>query len=242
MHRFFVSPESINKEQVTLPSEIAHQICNVLRLRVGATIIVLDNSGDEYEVILHQVEKQQVVGEVVEKRPSPNEPIAQLTLYQSMMKRDKFEWVLQKGTEIGVSHFVPIITQRTLVQKVDIKVNKQTRWEKIITEAAEQSRRGRIPALHAPQTLAQAIAQAEGTGLIAWEDAKEQRLRTVLADAERPSHISLFIGPEGGFAAQEIAAAEAAGIQPITLGKRILRAETAALVTSALILHELNEI
>jgi 16S rRNA (uracil1498-N3)-methyltransferase len=181
------------------------------------------------------------VGEAVAKRPSPNEPAIQLTLYQALMKRDKFEWVLQKGTEIGVTHFVPLVTQRSLVQDIDIKESKQLRWQKILTEAAEQSGRGCIPTLHPPQTLAEALAAHPAQrGLIAWEEAEGLTIRGALAGGERPSQISLFIGPEGGFAAEEVAAAQVAGIQAITLGKRILRAETAALVASALILHELD--
>ncbi|MEZ4592935.1 MAG: 16S rRNA (uracil(1498)-N(3))-methyltransferase [Chloroflexota bacterium] len=241
MHRFFVDPQQFSGDRIHLPADIAHQIRNVLRLRPGTAVLILDNSGFEYEVLLRQVDRQQVVGEAVAKRPSPNEPTVQLTLYQALMKRDKFEWVLQKGTEIGVSAFVPLVTQRSLVQDVDIKSNKQARWHKIITEAAEQSRRGRIPELHPPQTLAQALANPPAhPGLIAWEEEAGLSLRGALGDGERPSHISLFIGPEGGFAVEEVEAAQAAGIRAITLGKRILRAETAALVASALILHELE--
>lgn len=243
MHRFFVNPEILQGNRVVLPAAQAHQIRNVLRLRVGSAILVLDNSGAEYEVVLRQVDKQQVVGEAVAKRPSPNEPTVHLTLYQTLMKRDKFEWVLQKGTEIGVSCFVPMVTQRSLVQDVDIKEGKLLRWHKIITEAAEQSRRGCLPELRPPQTLTQALAEHPvQPGLIAWEEEDCLTLRGVLAGGERPSHISLFIGPEGGFAAEEVEAAQTAGLQAITLGKRILRAETAALVASALVLHHLDEV
>lgn len=244
MHRFFVDPDCFVGDRVVLPESIAHQIRSVLRLRPGAAIVVLDNTGWEYEVLLHQVDRQQVVGEAMAKRPCPNEPTVQLTLYQALMKRDKFEWVLQKGTEIGVTHFVPLVTQRSLVQEVDLKEGKQLRWEKIITEAAEQSRRGCIPTLHAPQTLAEALAaQSAQPGLIAWEAAQGVTIRKALGgDGERPLRISLFIGPEGGFAAEEVAAAQAAGLQSVTLGKRILRAETAALVAAALVLHELDVI
>ena len=243
MHRFFVDPQCFSGNRIVLPADTAHQIRKVLRLRVGAAIMVLDNSGAEYEVVLRQVDKQQVVGEAIAKRPCPNEPSIHLTLYQALMKRDKFEWVLQKGTEIGVSQFVPIITRRSLVQDVDIKANKQARWHKIITEAAEQSRRGRIPELHPPQTLAQAVAAHPAQpGLIAWEEEQGLHLRRALAGWERPSRISLFIGPEGGFAADEIEAAQSVGIRAITLGKRILRAETAALVASALVLYELDHV
>ncbi|MAT96854.1 MAG: 16S rRNA (uracil(1498)-N(3))-methyltransferase [Anaerolineaceae bacterium] len=243
MHRFFVDPQILQGSRVVLPAAQAHQIRNVLRLRAGSAILLLDNSGAEYEVVLRQVDKQQVVGEAVAKRPCPNEPTVHLTLYQALMKRDKFEWVLQKGTEIGVSQFVPLVTQRSLVQDIDIKASKQARWHKIITEAAEQSRRGCIPELHPPQTLAQALAERPAQpGLIAWEEKDGLTLRKAFLGGERPSHISLFIGPEGGFAAEEVEAARAAGMQAITLGKRILRAETAALVASALVLHHFDEV
>ena len=241
MHRFFVDPQNFTGDRVVFPAEMAHQIRNVLRLRVDSAVVVLDNSGAEYEVLLRQVDKQQVVGEAVAKRPSPNEPTVHLTLYQSLMKRDKFEWVLQKGTEIGVSQFVPVVTRRSLVQDVDIQANKQARWHKILTEAAEQSRRGRVPTLQPPQTLAQVLAEhPTQPGLIAWEEEGSLSVRGALREGERPSHISLFIGPEGGFVAEEVEAAQAAGIRAITLGKRILRAETAALVAAALVLHELD--
>lgn len=243
MHRFFVDPEILKGNRVVLPAPQAHQIRKVLRLRPGSPILVLDNSGMEYEVVLRQVDKQQVVGEAIAKRPCPNEPSVHLTLYQALMNRDKFEWVLQKGTEIGVSRFVPVVTQRSLVQDVDIKASKQARWHKIITEAAEQSRRGCVPELHPPQTLAQALADyPPQPGLVAWEGSGGLTLPEALAGEERPSHISLFIGPEGGFAIEEVKAAQAAGMKAITLGKRILRAETAALVASALILHEVEAV
>lgn len=215
----------------------------VLRMEPGQRVIALDNAGWEYEVELVTVGRKRATAVIHHKRPSANEPATHLTLYQSLMKRDKFEWVLQKGTEIGVSHFVPLVTQRSLIQKVDIKDSKFARWQKIITEAAEQSRRGRIPTLQTPITLAQALAEhPPQPGLIAWEEAKDVTLRQALAVEKRPSALSLFTGPEGGFAVEEINAAQTAGLTPITLGKRILRAETAALVAAALILHELERV
>lgn len=241
MHRFFVT--DIDNNQVIFSAEQTRQIQAVLRMEPGQRVIALDNAGWEYEVELVALGRKRATAVIHHKRPSANEPNTHLTLYQSLMKRDKFEWVLQKGTEIGVSHFVPLVTQRSLIQKVDIKNSKSARWQKIITEAAEQCRRGRIPTLQTPVTLAQALAEHPSQpGLIAWEEAKDVTLREALAVEKRPSAISLFIGPEGGFAAEEIESAQLAGLTPITLGKRILRAETAALVAAALILHELDEV
>ncbi|HFE67060.1 MAG TPA: 16S rRNA (uracil(1498)-N(3))-methyltransferase [Chloroflexi bacterium] len=240
MHRFFVLPEQIGEEQVVLRGEQARQICRVLRMGVGDEIVALDSLGWEYGVRLTAVSPQQVTGDILEKREVFGEPACHITLYQSLMKRDKFEWVLQKGTEVGVSRFAPLVTQRSLARNVDIKPKKLARWQKIITEAAEQARRGRIPELLPPMRWPEALAGLEAdAALIPWEEARGPGLRQALAGI-RPSSVALFIGPEGGFAREEVDTAVARNVQPVTLGPRILRAETAAIVAAALILHEVE--
>jgi 16S rRNA (uracil1498-N3)-methyltransferase len=239
MQRFFVPPEWIHGDTVTLEDAVAHQIRNVLRMRPGARVVVLDNAGSEYEIELAAVGKSEVRGIVVEERPVWGEPEAAITLYQCLLKKDNFEWVLQKCTEIGVSRFVPVMSQRTVVQGV--KANKIARWERIITEAAEQSGRGRVPELTEPVAFEQAINEARAFErvLIPWEQASARGLRDVLESDTK--QIAIYIGPEGGFDAGEIALAEGAGAIPVTLGPRILRAETAAVVVSALTLYELDD-
>jgi 16S rRNA (uracil1498-N3)-methyltransferase len=123
---------------------VAHQIRVVLRMRPGTRFVVLDDRGWEYEIELIEFGKKQARGQVIEKRPASGEPQVQITLYQCLLKKDNFEWVLQKGTEIGVSRFVPVISQRTVIPDGErVRSNKLPRWERIIQEAAEQSRRGR---------------------------------------------------------------------------------------------------
>jgi len=244
MHRFFVAREAIQNGRVELPAEQAHQVRNVLRMKPGQCVVVLDNEGWEYEVSLDQVGRQQVAGEITGQRPVANEPVVQITLYQSLMKREKFEWVLQKGSEIGVSHFVPLITRRSIVQKPGaITPKKMARWQRIVTEAAEQSRRGRVPTIGTAVSFAEAVDSLDRTqiALIPWEESADLDVRTALAN-HKAKEIALFIGPEGGFAAEEIEYAGKQGAIPITLGPRILRAETAALVTAALVLYELGEL
>lgn len=246
MHRFFVSSEKFIETSVVLTGDQAHQILRVLRLQVGDTFVVLDNAGWEFVVQITAVSNKQLIADILHKQPAQGEPDVAITLHMGMMKRDKFEWVLQKCTEIGVTRFVPVITRRSLVQDAKMKDNKFERWQKIITEAAEQSRRGRIPQLSPPMKLAEAFAQLDvDLALIPWEEAEGVDVRTVLA-GKRPSSvaqssIALFIGPEGGFAAEEIELAQQHSIQPITLGKRILRAETAAIVASSVILYECGQ-
>jgi 16S rRNA (uracil1498-N3)-methyltransferase len=247
MHHFFIPPKNITNRQAILTGAQARQVAQVLRMRPGEVLVVLDNEGWAYEVRLTAVTPQQVTADILEKRLAMGEPAVHITLYMALLKREKFEWVLQKCTEIGVSRFVPVVTQRSLAQDLDLKPGKLERWHKIITEAAEQSRRGRIPELCEPMKLAEALAQhGAEVAIIPWEGADAASatavtLRTTLA-GKTPQSIALFIGPEGGFAPEEIELAIQHNVQPVTLGKRILRAETAALVTASLLLYEAGDL
>ncbi len=235
MHRFFIDPQFISDTAVSFPPEQAHQMRAVLRMAPGDGVVVLDNAGWEYDVTLTDVSNRQVLGEITARRTAGGEPATHLTLYQALLKRDNFEWVLQKGTEIGVSRFVPIITARTVVTAV--KPNKRTRWQRILTEAAEQCRRGRIPELAPPQPLAEAIAACTAAvRLMPWEEAGGKPLTAALTG--KPRTVALFIGPEGGFDPAEIDAK----VTAVTLGPRILRAETAAIVAATLTLQALGDL
>ncbi|MCK4292640.1 MAG: 16S rRNA (uracil(1498)-N(3))-methyltransferase [Planctomycetes bacterium] len=245
MNRFFISKSYFQGEQVVLGRRQAHQIRNVLRMTTGGHIIVLDNTGYEYDVVLTEVRKDSVLGQIEQKRPAAGEPQLRLTLYQSLLARDKFELLLQKCTEIGIARFVPIVTQRSLVRDVDaVTPNKLTRWRRIITEAAEQSARGRIPELDQPVRFKQVVMGLAEFDLCLIASPQEQKmtLREALHQSrkKKPQTIALLIGPEGGFAEQEVRLARDSGAIPVSLGPRILRTETAAIVTTALILHELD--
>jgi len=245
MNRFFVSTSDFHDEQVVLGKRQAHQIRNVLRMNKGDRVIVLDNTGYEYEAVLTEIEKDGVLGRIEQKRPAAGEPQVRLTLYQSLLSRDKFELVLQKCTEVGVSRFVPVITQRSLVRGADtVTPNKLARWQRIITEAAEQSHRGRIPELDLPIEFEEAVSSLadHDLSLIASPDEHNTTLRKALhkSNRTRPQTVALFIGPEGGFTDQELKLVCDAGTTPVSLGQRILRTETAAVVTTALILYELE--
>lgn len=248
MHRFFVPADAIRETEVRFPEETAHQLARVLRMRPGDHVIVLDNSGWEREVVLEQVGRRSATGRVVGKRLAEGEPRVKITLYQAMLKGAKFEMVLQKGTELGVVSFVPVITSRTVVGSLgNVGENRLNRWQRIITEAAEQSRRGRLPALEDALMFEHAVSQAYRRGgriIMPYEGESSLTLREALApneEGERPFSISLFIGPEGGFEEEEVQLARQAGAAVVTLGKRILRAETAAIAATTAILYELGE-
>jgi len=245
MNRFFVSKNCFHHDKVVLVGkDQTHQIRDVLRMSEGEHITILDNEGLEYDVALTRVRREEVVGQIMAKRPASGEPMVQITLFQSLLSRDKFELVLQKCTEVGVSAFVPVVTERSLVRDTAIKPEKFARWQKIITEAAEQSHRGRIPHLSQPVIFEQALSKLVDFDcrLIAWEKQGENLTEALqLRDKNVPVAIALLIGPEGGFSQQETELAKKSGAIPITLGQRILRTETAAIVASALILYELAD-
>ena len=243
MHRFFVDPGSISHRAVRFDDDQAHQMRRVLRLRRGDAVLVLDGRGWQYEVMLDEVSHARVTGQVGERTEATGEPAVRLSLFQSLLRREKFEWVLQKGTELGVARFMPVITRRSLVRDIeDVTPEKLNRWRRIIKEAAEQSGRGLLPELAPPLPYAAAVNEARATGhaIIAWEGVTHMNIRDALQAGA--TNIALFIGPEGGFDPDEITEAVDAGCVAVTLGRRILRTETAAIVGTTLILHELGEL
>ena len=243
MHRFFLPAQSLRAETVQFPDDTARQVRSVLRLRPGQRVIGLDNEGFAYTLELVEV-GQQVRAAVVERTPATGEPRTRLTLYLGLTQREKFEFVLQKAVELGAAAVVPVITSRALVQDARDVEKKTERWQRILQEAAEQSGRGRIPALGAPLRFDAAVQAARGShdlALIAWEEEDSLSLGAALASAEQRGRVAVFVGPEGGFSEEEIGLAQEAGVQPVTLGPRILRMETAAMAAVALVMYELGE-
>jgi 16S rRNA (uracil1498-N3)-methyltransferase len=255
MYRFFVDPETVRESPVVLTGQQARRIGRVLRMRPGDHVLLLDNSGWAFETELTHFEREEVQGRVVHRTLAKGEPRAKITLYQAMLKGDGFEQVLEKGTEVGVVEFVPLLCERCVVGSLmGVEERRLQRWQRIVRGAAEQSRRGRLPRL-APVTmwpLACQRARRTDLSLLPWEEATEPSLRDVLAGRQteaddqgrhsRPYSISLFVGPEGGLDPEEVQVAQNCGIQPITLGPRILRAETAGLVAAVAILYALGDL
>ncbi len=234
--RFFVPEDAVHGNRVMFTPEQSRQIARVLRLLPGHVVYVLDNAGHMYTVRLERVHPREVWGHVVDVQPAGGEPPLYITLYLALLKGERMDWALQKGTEVGVARFVPLITARTVVRRRE----KKARWERILQEAAEQCGRGRIPVMSEIVPFAEALAHVReyDAALLAHNDADNPRLRDVVA-SERPGprRVALFVGPEGGFTEEEVAEALAHGVEVVHLGPRVLRAETAAVVFSALLLH-----
>jgi 16S rRNA (uracil1498-N3)-methyltransferase len=247
MQHFFVPPAWLQRDEIHLIAPLAHQLSRVLRARAGEHIILLDDSGWAYEVELDRVTPDLSTAHIVAQTQPPTEPRVRLTLYQALTREKKFDWVLQKGTELGVSSFVPLVTQRGLINERDeVDDAKLARWQRIVTEAAEQAGRARRPQVLPAQTLRQACRSVptNGLALIAWVGGETIPLRAALCtlDGVPPREICLFIGPEGDFTPEEVADARQAGILPVSLGARILRTETAGLAALAAILYALGEL
>lgn len=265
MNRFFVPPEAVQGDRAVFTGDQLHQLTRVLRLGPGDGVIVLTGDGYESEVLLESVDRQEAVGRVLSRSPNAAEPRLDVVLVQGLPKGDKMDLIVQKGTELGVTRFWPVRTERAVVQlDASRAAQRQTRWQAIAREAAEQSRRGRIPAISPVGSLADALteagrAAAERPGqvlaLFPWEEVATsgdedgaspagEGLVDALqgADPAKVDQVWLFIGPEGGFSRDEAALAHRAGLRPVSLGPRILRTETAGLAAVTMVLFALGDL
>jgi 16S rRNA (uracil1498-N3)-methyltransferase len=235
-HRFLVSPDQVRDGAVAFSVPQWHQIERVLRLRSGDSVLVFDGAQPvDYVVQLTGT----AVGHVEGTRRQAAEPKTRLVVYPALLQREKFEVVLQKLTEIGAAAIVPVVTARSLVREPP-DARRETRWQSILREATEQCGRGLAPALLPCLSFAQAIKDAEGTVVMAYERELRRNLKQALNGAQQT--VSLFIGPEGGYSAEEADGARRAGANLITLGPRVLRTETASPLLAALVLYELGDL
>lgn len=249
--RFFVPPGTIDGRRVVIRDKaLLHQLGGVLRLGPGDRITLLDNSGWEYTVLLDELSRDIAGGTIERKGLADTEPHLKLALYIALLRGERFEWVLQKATELGASAFVPVVCQRSVVDDIaGIGATKLERWERIIREAAEQSRRAKLPKL-LPAMLFEAAcehAKRRSEVFLLWEGSGATALRTLLQarvslDATRdpaqpaPLTVSLLSGPEGGFTDSELDIAARYGIGLASLGPRTLRAETAPIAAATAVL------
>jgi len=231
MRRFFVDRHEIAGDRVSFPAEVLQHL-HVLRLRTGQQIELLDGSGGIILVEIDMLERRKGEGVVVSRRQEL-ESAFPVHLLQALPKGDKIELVLQKGVELGVGRFTPVISGRSIPRsrKSD---SRHQRWQRVVQEAARQSRRSVLPRLDAVDGLNTALQQVDASlRLMLWEDGAEP-LSRVLPE-EKPQSAAVLIGPEGGFGADEVELAKGSGFLPVSLGPRILRTETAGLAVVTLL-------
>ncbi len=247
MPRFFVE-ETIGLEQtdIRIANADFHHIRDVLRMRPGEQLVVCDNARVDLTCEIKSFEEHAVVLKILTRTSNRTEPLYEAVLYQGLAKGDKMDTIIQKAVELGASRIVPVRCRRSVV-KIDAKTadKKVSRWSRIAAEAAKQCGRGNVPAVAEPMAFEQAAAEAVAAdlALIPWEGERTQGIRTVLeqqAIVSKQPVISIMIGPEGGFDADEIKLAASLGIRPVSLGPRILRTETAGLAVLSMLVYRFD--
>lgn len=242
MSKFFVQRSQILENTIILEGGDVNHIRNVLRMRVGESIEICDGQGMDYDCIVSEYRDQEAILDIVNRYPTDVELSIRLVLYQGLPKKDKMELIIQKAVELGAAEIVPVACSRSIVKLEDGKKEekKRERWQMIAEGAAKQSGRGFVPVVAPAMGYKEAMkrASSEGRILFPYENANGMiATKKALIEAAKEGTTSIFIGPEGGFAPEEVELAKNSGGQVISLGRRILRTETAGLtILSALML------
>lgn len=240
MPKFFTEKKYISDETALITGENVKHISKVLRKKEGDILTLCDGEGMDYAVRIESIAKESITCSILNAYRCEAEAPVFITLYQGMPKGDKTEQVIQKCTELGVSEIVPVETEFSVARIK--KDNKTERYNKIALSAAKQCGRGIVPKVMPPLKFKEAAEQAAASGalnLIPYEREEETSVKKALSGF-KGKYINIFIGPEGGFSENEIELAKECGFIPITLGKRILRCETAGMVTIAILLYEIE--
>lgn len=228
LQRFFIEQEiEAGKEVIITDADFVHQIFHVFRKKAGDEIVLLDNSVFEFLSQITSLNKKEVSLKILNKKEVENILKNEVILFASLIKKDKFEWVLEKCTELGVSKFVPVISERSEKKGLNIE-----RARKIIKEASEQSERGFMPEICEPITLDEATKELKCEAIVlhlTGESLNAEKLKSI-------GKIGLFIGPEGGWGEKDIAIFEKNNIPFVTLGSQVLRAETASMAVASKLL------
>ena len=245
MYRFFVEPEQTGGETIIITGNDVNHMKNVLRMKKGEHILISDGQEREYDCESVGLEEDAVEAKILDVFGSAAELPTKITLFQGLPKADKMELIIQKAVELGVYEVVPVSTKRAVV-KLDAKKAKKKveRWNTIALSAAKQAKRGRIPEVLPVMTLKEAFGYAKemDASIIPYEDAKGiGHSREVMASLKGKGHIGVFIGPEGGFEDSEVQKAMELGIEPVTLGRRILRTETAGMTVLSILMFQMEE-
>lgn len=241
--RFFIEPDQIADGTARITGETAHQIARVLRLRKEETIRLLDGCGNEHQARITDVSGDEVVAEILSSGLCDREPRVHLTLVVCMPKSDKLELIVQKCSELGISRLVVANSERVISRPDASKASaKMARWRKIAAEAAEQCGRGAVAELEGIVEFGELadIVKASPLAMVAWEDDRHTPLKGVLHANAGVESVTLIVGPEGGLTEREVDFLKQAGAVCVTLGKRILRCETAAVAACAAIMYELE--
>jgi 16S rRNA (uracil1498-N3)-methyltransferase len=241
MPRIFLPVFPVTDNRIVITGEKAHYLFSVLRCKKSDELTIVNDRGACFKVTIVTVEKREIIAEVTEEFPCDSESPLHITLVQAILKGEKMDMVIQKTTELGVREIVPVITERSQVRET----RKIMRWRKIAEEASRQSGRSVVPVVHEPldyrRLFADAFIQNNPHGIIFYEEGGMGLSEAASSFIPHPSSFFVVVGPEGGFAKEEVALAKEKGFQVVSLGKRILRAETAALSAVTLVQFVLGD-
>lgn len=245
MYRFYVEPSMVRENTIHITGSDVNHIKNVLRMRKGEKLIICNGQGQDYYCIIADVCENAILVDIQEMKESEAELRSKIYLFQGLPKKDKMELIVQKAVELGAYEIVPVMMKRTIVKLEDKKkeLKKLERWQAIAEGAAKQSGRGYVPKVHEVVTYKEALDMASklDIAMLPYECATNiGHTKELIKKCCEKSSIGIFIGPEGGFEEDEVATANKINIEPVTLGKRILRTETAGLTILAALMMELE--
>ena len=244
MQQFFAEPSWIRENKIYMQGADVNHIKNVLRMKPGEDVRVSDGGGKAYLCCIHSYEGQTAVLDILKELDPDTELPSRIVLFQGLPKGDKMEWIVQKAVELGAYRIVPFAAKRSVVRLDEKKAEKkQARWQLIAKGAAEQSGRGIIPEVGAVCSFAEALRMAGELDVVLipyeLEEGMKETARILKGIAPGQS-VGIFIGPEGGFEEEEVEQAKRAGAHAVTLGKRILRTETAGLTALSILMYHLE--
>ena len=246
MYRFFVEPEQVGEKEITITGSDVNHIKNVLRMKPEETILISSGESLEYTCYIRELKEEEIIAHIMYVQESGYELPSRLYLFQGLPKSDKMELIIQKAVELGVHEIIPVASKRAVV-KLDEKKEekKRTRWQAISESAAKQSKRMYVPEVKKVMSFSQAVEYAGQLDvvLVPYELAKGMgETREIIGKIKKGQSVGIFIGPEGGFEETEVEmAVEKANAKAITLGKRILRTETAGLTVLSILMFTLEE-
>src|SRR5262249_36010086 len=235
MSRVYVRPEAVAAGRVRFDAAEAHHLRRVLRLRAGAVVEATDGTGRLYTVRLRGLEADGAWGTIEGRTEPVRESPCAITLAQGILKGDRMSWLVQKATELGVARIIPMETTRVVARPATGPAGRQARWERIAREAVKQCGRVVVPAITPPRAFAEVLREIpeQDVAWIFWEGGG-RALADTTRETDARARLLLLVGPEGGFPPEEVAAAQAAGARLVSLGPRILRAESAGVTAVAL--------
>jgi 16S rRNA (uracil1498-N3)-methyltransferase len=242
---YFIPSKEIEHRRIRLTGPLAHHLRDVLRCEVGDRFHLVDEAQRGYLAEVGRLDRRGVEITLIDKIPQPPFSPLSITLGQAVLKADKMEWVVQKGTELGIDRMVPLMTRRTTVRIRPERAGAQReRWNRIALEASQQSGRWTIPRIEAPQSLDEWLktVPSEATRLILSEREEPGTGRKLFQNPLRDDRVVVLVGPEGGFEEEEVSRAAGFGFLPVSLGPRTLRAETASLAVLALVQYQWGDL